>query len=150
VGYFLHRTAPGLRLRAAGQRPASVDAAGGNVWRIRTAAVLCGGAFAGLGGAALAVLSAGAFTPFMTQGLGYLAIVVTMLARGKIGWVIAAAFAYGLIVASGTVLQLLGAQVPTDLIKIAPFVAVMLVLVLLGRHSGVPAALTTHYVRGVR
>ncbi|MFC4222599.1 ABC transporter permease [Lysinibacter cavernae] len=150
IAWMLAKTRPGLRLRAAGQQPGSLDAAGGNVVRTRSAAALIGGTFAGFGGAYLAVLSAGTFTPAMTNGLGYIAIVVTMLARGRIRWVVLGSLLYGATVASGTVLQLTTLNVPTDLIKMLPFVVMMLVLVLAARKSGTPPALGEPYVRGAR
>lgn len=128
---WLHRTAPGLKLRAAGQSPSALTAAGGNVMRTRTLAVLFGGAMAGLGGAYLALISAGSFTPHMTQGLGFLAIVVAMLGRGRMLLVLLISLGYGLLVALGTAAQLVGVNLPSDIIQMVPFVAVLLVLALL-------------------
>jgi len=50
---------------------------------------------AGLGGAYLSIVGAGTFTPFMTQGQGFMAIVIAMLARGKPLWVVAGSFLFG-------------------------------------------------------
>lgn len=150
VALWLSRTAPGLRLRAAGQQPAALDAAGGSVVRVRSFAVLFGGAAAGLGGAYLSLVSAGTFTPGMTHGLGFLAIVVAMLARGRVHWVVAISFVYGLFVATGTALQLTAISLPNDVITMAPFVAVMLVLAFSRKGSALPPALATPYVRGAR
>ncbi len=150
VAWALAHTQWGLRLRAAGQKPSALDAAGGSVLRIRSSTVLLSGAFSGLGGSYLALISTGAFTPFMTQGLGYIAIVVTMLARGRIVWVVVASLAYGFFVALGTALQLTTFNIPTDVIKMLPFITVMLALVLFARRSYNPPALGEPYVRGVR
>lgn len=150
VSLVLHRTAPGLRLRAAGQRPASLDAAGGNVVRTRTGAVLAGGALAGLGGAYLALISAGSFTPGMTHGLGFLAIVVAMLGRGRVLAVSLISLAYGLLVAAGTASQLIGVHLPNDVIRMVPFAAVLVALALFGKRQTLPPALATPYRRGSR
>lgn len=148
---WLHRTAPGLRLRAAGQKPAALDAAGGSVRRTRSLAVLFAGATAGLGGAYLALISAGTFTPGMTHGLGFLAIVTAMLGRGRLLLVGLISLCYGLFVATGTALQLTSVSIPNDVITMAPFVAVMLALVCFGRgRSGLPPALAAPYMRGAR
>lgn len=147
---WLYRSMPGLRLRAAGQLPASLDTAGGSVTRVRALAVLFGGMMSGLGGAYLALISAGTFTPGMAHGMGYLAIVVAMLARGRIGWVVVISVVYGLFVAMGTVLQLTSLNIPNDVITMLPFVAVMIVLVFFGKKSALPAALTVPYIRGQR
>jgi len=150
VAVVLGHTNFGLRVRAAGQNPNSLDAAGGNVVWTRTYAALLGGAFSGFGGAYLALMSAGTFTPFMTAGIGYIAIVVTMLSRGRILWVIVSSFVYGLSVSVGTVLQLTSLDLPTDVIKMLPFVAVMITLIVFARSSYVPPALGVPYTRGAR
>lgn len=150
VSLWLYRTRSGLRLRAAGQRPVSLDAAGGSVVRTRSIAVLFGGAMAGLGGAYLALVSAGTFTPGMTHGMGFLAIVVAMLGRGRMLRVVLVSLAYGLFVAGGTVLQLTTLEVSNDVISILPFIAVLIVLSLFGRRAALPPALAVPYVRGAR
>lgn len=150
VSLWLHRTAPGLSLRAAGQSPAALDAAGGSVARVRSLAALFGGAMAGLGGAYLALVSAGTFTPGMTHGMGFLAIVVAMLARGRLGRVMLISLLYGLFVATGTALQLTDLSVPNELVVMAPFIAVMVVLTFFGRRAALPPALAVPYVRGAR
>jgi ABC-type uncharacterized transport system permease subunit len=150
VALFLQRTLPGLRLRTVGQRPEALDAAGGNVTRMRSYAVLSTGAFAGFGGAYLALVSAGTFTPGMTHGMGFLAIVTAMLARGSMLWVAVIALTYGVISATGTALQLTAIQLPNDLVTMAPFVAVMLALIVFGGSVERPPALTVPYVRGER
>lgn len=150
VSVWLYGTLPGLRLRAAGQSPASLDAAGGSVTRIRSGAVLFGGAMSGLAGAYLSLISAGTFTPAMTHGVGFLAIVVAMLARGSLAWVAAIAGMYGLFIAAGTALQLGAVDIPIDVIHMMPFIAVMVVLVAFPKRSTLPPALATAYVRGAR
>lgn len=150
VAWFLSKTNFGLQIKAAGQNPNSLDASGGSVLRTRAIAVLLGGFFSGLGGAYLALISTGAFTPFMTQGIGYTAIVVTMLARGRISWVIGTAMVFGLSVAVGTVIQLTSINLPTDVIKMFPFVVVISVLVIFARSAYVPPALGLPYRRGSR
>ena len=86
----------------------------------------------------------------MTQGVGYTAIVVTMLARGRISWVVGASLVFGLSVAVGTVIQLTSINLPTDIIKMFPFVVVIVVLVLFARSAYVPPALGLPYSRGTR
>lgn len=150
IAWFLSHTNWGLSVRAAGQQPASLDAAGGSVLRTRSWSVLLGGAFAGAGGAYLVLLTTSTFTPFMTNGLGYIAIVVTMLARGKMRWVAITSLLYGATVATGTALQLTSVSLPADVIKMLPFIVVMITLVAFSRSSAVPPALGKPYTRGAR
>lgn len=147
VWWWLRRSDAGLRLRVAGQRPESLEAYGGSVHRVRTAAVLFGGAMAGFAGAYLATISAGTFTPGMTHGMGFLAIVVAMLGRGRMLLVLLLSLAYGLFVAAGTTMQLAGVSIPSDAISMLPFIAVLIVLIFFATGSAVPPALAQPYAR---
>lgn len=148
--WLFRRTQLGLMLQAAGDKPAALDAAGVSVLRIRTIAVLITGTLVGLGGAFMAIVAAGVFVPFMTHGNGYIGIVLAMLARGKPTWVMGGALVFGTCLSATTALQLAGVDVPTDIIQMLPFVAVMAVLLLAGRNARLPAALGEAYVRGER
>lgn len=150
VAWLLRVTNWGLSLRAAGQKPSALDTAGGSVLRTRIEASLIGGSFAGLGGAYISILTTHAFTPFMTNGLGYIAIVVTMLSRGRIVWVVLTSLLYGLAVAVGTGLQLTSWNIPADVIHMLPFIVIIIILIVFSRSAGVPPAPATPYTRGAR
>jgi simple sugar transport system permease protein len=150
VQWMLRRTSIGLSLRAAGETPAALDAAGVDVTRTRTAAVIACGALAGVGGAYLAIVGAGSFTPMMTQGSGFMAIVLAMLARGKVLWVIAMSFLFGVSLSISTALQLAGITISTDVVQMLPYVTVIVVLILFARRSYLPSALAVPYFRGER
>jgi simple sugar transport system permease protein len=150
VQWMLRRTSIGLSLRAAGETPAALDAAGVDVTRTRTAAVIACGALAGIGGAYLAIVGAGSFTPMMTQGSGFMAIVLAMLARGKVLWVIAMSFLFGVSLSISTALQLAGITISTDVVQMLPYVTVIVVLILFARRSYLPSALAVPYLRGDR
>jgi simple sugar transport system permease protein len=140
----------GLNLRAAGEKPEALDAAGVGVVATRTYAELACGALAGLGGAYLAVSVAGVFTPFITQGQGFMAIVIAMLARGRPLGVVLGSFLFGVSLALGDSLQIAGIHISTDLINILPFIAIIVALIVFGRRSYLPPALALPYVRGAR
>jgi Uncharacterized ABC-type transport system, permease component len=150
VAWSLKKTNWSLSIRAAGQMPSSLDAAGGSVMRTRSQAVLLGGAFAGLGGAYLSLISTGAFTPVITNGLGYVAIIVTMVANGRIIWVASMSFLFGLTISLGTVLQLTSVNIPTDIIGMLPYIVVMIVLIIFARSVYISPALAAPYTRGAR
>lgn len=150
LAWGYRRAIVGLNLKAAGEKPEALDAAGVSVIATRTWAVLCTGALAGLGGAFLAIVSAGTFTPFMTQGQGYMAIVIAMLARGRPMWVVIDAFLFGISLSIATALQLAGVNISTDVVNMLPFIAIILALILFSRSSYLPPALCLPYVRGAR
>ncbi|BDA84837.1 ABC transporter permease [Aureimonas sp. SA4125] len=148
--WVYRRTQLGLSLQAAGDKPAALDVAGIDVIRTRTMAVLFTGGMAGLGGAYLANVGAGLFIPFITNGAGFLGIVLAMLARGRPAWVLIGALIFGVCLSMTTAAQVAGINIPTDLIQMLPFLAVMAMLVLFGRRASLPAALGIPYERGAR
>ena len=150
LAWAYRHTNLGLTLRAAGEKPVALDVSGGHVVFIRTAAVLFTGAMAGLGGAYMANIAAGLFIPFMTGGAGFIGIVLAMLARGRPFWVLVGSLIFGGALSMTTALQVAGSNIPTDVIQMLPFAAVMLVLIIWGRKAKLPAALGLPYQRGAR
>ena len=150
TAWTMRRTHWGLNIRAAGDKPSALDAAGVSVLATRTWAVLFCGAMAGLGGAYLSITAAGLFEEFITQGRGFIAIVLAMLARGKALWVLIGSFVFGISLSISDVLQIAGVDISTDVVFMLPFVTVIAVLVVFGRRSYLPAALALPYVRGAR
>ena len=150
VAWMMRRTHLGLNVRAAGDRPAALDAAGVSVRATRSWAVLFAGAMAGVGGAFLSVAAAGLFEDFITGGRGFIAIVLAMLARGKAMWVLIGSFIFGISLSLSDALQIAGVDISTDVVFTLPFVAVIVVLVIFGRRSYLPPALGLPYVRGAR
>ena len=148
--WIYRQTHLGVALQAAGDKPAALDAAGVDVVRTRSMAVLVTGALAGLGGAYMSIAVAGVFVPFMSHGNGFIAIVLAMLARGRPLWVLGGALLFGGSLSLTTALQVAGVDVPTDVIQMLPFAMVMVVLLMAGRKAALPQALGESFVRGAR
>jgi general nucleoside transport system permease protein len=150
VHWVFRSTNIGLNLRAAGEKPEALDAAGVSVIATRSWATLTTGALAGLGGAYLAIIGAATFVPFLTHGSGYIGIVLAMLARGKPLWVIVGAFLFGMSLSLTTALQLAGINIAIDWVNMLPYVVVVLALILFARRSYLPPSLALPYTRGAR
>jgi simple sugar transport system permease protein len=148
--WLFARTNIGLNLRAAGERPDALDAAGISVVSTRSYAVLATGALTGIGGAYLAIAGAGSFQPFITQGQGFMAIVIAMLARGRPLAVVAFSLMFGVALSLSTLLQIAGINLSTEVVDMIPFAAIILALVLFARRAYLPPALAVPYVRGAR
>jgi simple sugar transport system permease protein len=73
-----------------------------------------------------------------------------MLARGRPVWVMMGALLFGVSLSLTTALQVAGINIPTDVIQMIPFLAVMVMLVIFGRRASLPAALAIPYQRGAR
>jgi len=140
----------GLNLRAAGEKPEALDAAGVSVVATRSYAVLATGALAGLGGAYLAIVGTGGFQDFLTQGQGYMAIVIAMLARGRPLGVVAGSIMFGIALSLSTLLQIAGINLSPEVVHMLPFAAIIVALILFARRAYLPPALAVPYVRGAR
>jgi ABC-type uncharacterized transport system permease subunit len=139
----------GLNLRAAGEKPDALDSAGVSVLATRSYAALATGALAGIGGAYLAVVT-GQFQPFFTQGQGFMAIVIAMLARGRPLAVVAFSLLFGIALSLSTLLQTVGVDLSPEVVHMLPFASIIVALILFARRAYLPPALALPYVRGAR
>ncbi|KAB7513136.1 ABC transporter permease [Halosegnis rubeus] len=146
---LLYRTSFGRWVRASGENPKALDTAGVNVSRVRYQAVLLSGVLAGMGGAALA-LSIGQFTgngPTMVNGKGFIAIVTYLFGNyNPVGAFLSSLLFAGLD-AMQVGLQTAGTGIPSSLVRVIPFVMVIVVLALVGR-TRIPEAAGDYYDSG--
>lgn len=150
VWWFLYRTRAGLILRACGDNHVSAHALGYPVLRIRTLAVMFGGACAGLAGAYLPLAYTPFFIPGMTAGRGWIALALVVFSSWRPGRLVVGAYLFGAV----TILQLhaqgWGVGIPSQFMSALPYLATVIVLVLLSRArtggSTAPAALGTVFV----
>jgi ABC-type uncharacterized transport system permease subunit len=135
VQLFLYRTRAGLVLRAVGESPQAAHAIGYPVIAIRYAAVLFGGACAGLGGAYLAV----AYTPLwvegMTAGRGWIALALVVFATWKPLRVLVGAYLFGGVTLAQFQAQAAGVEIPSQLLAMLPYLATILVLAIISRDA---------------
>jgi ABC-type uncharacterized transport system permease subunit len=150
VAWVLRRTHLGLNIRAAGDKPAALDAAGVSVVRTRAIGVVFAGTMAGLGGAYLSIVSAGLFQDTVVGGRGFIAIVLAMLARGRPLWAVVGSCLFGISLSLADWAQVANVNISRDFVFLLPFLLVLLVLFLFGRRAYLPAALALPYERGTR
>jgi simple sugar transport system permease protein len=133
IWWFLYATRAGLVLRAIGDNHASAHALGHPVLKIRALAVLFGGACAGLGGAYLPLAYTPFFAPGMTAGRGWIALALVVFASWLPGRLMVGAYLFGAV----TILQLhaqgAGLGIPSQLMSALPYLATILVLVVISR-----------------
>lgn len=157
AGYFLYKTPSGLSLRAVGEDPAAADAAGINVVRTRYIATGIGGFGAGIGGAYLTLAIVGTWQNGLTAGIGWIAVALVILAGWRPWLALLGAVAFGGLNGLGFTLQLAQVNIiPPDFLKMVPFVAAYLVVILVSaspsraRRVAAPAALAQPYSREAR
>src|SRR5690606_3572654 len=130
----------GLRTRAVGEHPRAADTLGINVYWMRYANVVIGGALAGLAGAYLTLEAVGSFERAMTNGRGFLALAVMIFGKYTPLGVWGAALLFGFAVALNTQLQFLGLDVPQQFVGVLPYVLTIVVLAGFVGRTRVPAA----------
>lgn len=131
---FLYRTRTGLVLRSVGESPESAHALGYPVRRIRWAAVVVGGSLCGLAGAYVST----AYTPLWVEGMiagkGWIALALTTFATWRPARVLLGAYLFGGVTMLQFHLQGAGVQVPSQFLTMMPYVATIVVLVLISRN----------------
>jgi general nucleoside transport system permease protein len=145
--WILARTRLGVMIKAAGDYPAAVDAAGISVDRIRFVCVTIGGAFAAAGGAFLSTAQLWGFVENMVAGRGFLAISCVVFARWNPLLAATVALGFGIADAAQIRLQPLFPDVPYQFFVIAPYVVAVISLVLGSRSSHMPATLGIAFSR---
>ncbi|PYE85576.1 ABC transporter permease [Pseudoroseicyclus aestuarii] len=138
VWWLLTRTRAGLILRAVGENHDAAHALGYHVVRVRLMAIAFGGACAGLGGAYLSLARVPQWTEGMTAGAGWIALAIVVFASWRPGRLVIGAYLFGGITVLQLNLQAAGVRVPVEYLQMSPYLATILVLVLLraGRAPG--------------
>jgi simple sugar transport system permease protein len=93
--FLLWRTAFGLRLRSCGESPVAAESLGVNVYRMKMIAVTASGAFAGLGGASLALAASNFYQEGQTGGRGFIGLAAMIFGNWRPGGLAAGAGLFG-------------------------------------------------------
>jgi simple sugar transport system permease protein len=134
VQWFLYRTRGGLILRAVGESPPVAHAVGHPVVLVRYLAVMFGGGMAGLAGAYLSCVLTPMWAEGLTAGRGWIALALVVFATWRPWRALLGAYLFGGV----TILQLhaqgSGFAVPSEFMAMLPYVATIVVLVLICRN----------------
>lgn len=153
VAWVLAKTRLGLILRAVGESPEAAHSIGYPVTAIRYGAVLFGGAMAGIAGAYLSVVYTPLWVQNMTAGRGWIAVALVVFATWKPARLMLGAYLFGGV----TILQLhaqgFGVAIPSQLLSALPYIATIVVLVLISRDRkllqlNLPASLGKPFIAG--
>lgn len=146
LGWFFFRSRGGLIVRAVGESPESAHALGHPVRQVRFLAVLAGGALCGLAGAYISLVYAHLWVEGLVAGKGWIALALTTFATWRPGRVLLGAYLFGGITMLQFHLQGRGVEVESHLLNMSPYLATILVLVLISRNrswvrANMPASL---------
>ncbi len=135
VAWVILKSRAGLIIQAVGENPNAASAMGLPVLRVRTLAVMFGGAMAGLAGGYMSL----AYTPMwaenMTAGRGWIALALVVFASWRVFRVVLGAWLFGLASILHLVAQGIGLAIPGNLLAMLPYVATIVVLVVLSRDA---------------
>ncbi|MGH8988884.1 MAG: ABC transporter permease [Acidimicrobiales bacterium] len=130
----LFRTRWGLRVRAVGEHPRAASTVGIHVVPVRYLNVILGGVVAGIGGAAFTVGSYGQFTSNMAAGLGFVALAAMIFGRWRPFGGLGAALLFGFSISLVSFIGVLGVDIPSPLLAMAPYlITIAVVAGLVGR-----------------
>ena len=150
VWWLLYRTRLGLRLRAAGENPAMVDAAGVSVIRLRYLALAGNGVLSALAGCSLVLALNPQFIPNMTAGRGYMALAAMIFGKWHPVGAMMACVLFGFLDALSIRLQgatIGGVSVPVQAIQALPYVMTVVLLAGFIGRAYAPKALGVPYVK---
>lgn len=131
IWWFLNRTRAGLILRGVGENHDAAHALGYPVCLVRIAAIGFGGAMAGVGGAFLSIAIVLQWTEGMTAGAGWIALAIVVFSNWTAFGVLAGAWLFGGVTVLQLRLQAAEVSVPVQFLSMAPYLATILVLVLI-------------------
>lgn len=134
IAWFFYRTRAGLVLRSIGESPTTAHALGYPVRRIRLGAVVGGGALCGVAGAYLSVVYTPLWVEGMVAGRGWIALALTVFATWRPARILLGAYLFGGVTMLQLHLQAQGVQIPSQFMTMLPYVATIVVLVLISRN----------------
>lgn len=153
IGWFvMYKTRFGMYMRACGDNPQAVDAAGINVVKIRYICVAVSGGFAGLGGICYAYSISSNFSANIYSGYGYLAIAALILGNWNIMPTLLVCLLFGIARSAGYQIVMM-AELPStyqDVIMILPYVLTLIMLMFFSKKNQSPRALGVVYDKGGR
>ena len=153
VSYFFYKTKMGLILRAVGESHNSAHALGYSVIKIRFLSILFGGSMCALAGSYISICYAPMWQEGMTAGRGWIALALVVFATWKPERVLIGAYIFGGVTILQMNLQALGLRFPGQFFSMAPYVATIVVLVLISSNRlriklSAPASLTLPFYKG--
>jgi simple sugar transport system permease protein len=134
IGWFLYRTRAGLVLRSVGESPQVAHSVGFPVVGVRYGAVAFGGGMAGLAGGYYSIVNLHLWQEQLTSGRGWIALALVVFATWRPGRLLIGALLFGAVTGLQFYAQAIGVPVPTQFLAMLPYVATVVVLVLISRN----------------
>jgi simple sugar transport system permease protein len=148
--FALYRRPWGLRLRAAGEHPQALAAAGVNVIAIRYTAVLISGILAGLAGACVVLTQDIQYTASTINGKGFIALAAVSFGRWLPLGILGSSFLFGVSSALAVnIINIKGLQfLPSEFFNALPYLITLFTLVIFSGKDYAPRACGQPYDKG--
>jgi len=153
IWYFIYKTRQGLELRAVGEKPQAIDALGMNVTKTRFIYTVVGAILMGIAGAHLSLGYLQGWADNITGGRGWIAIALVIFSTWNPLRAVLGALLFGGINAIQFRMQAAGTTLPSSFLNMLPYIATILVLVIItlaerkSKKLGTPTALGIPFVR---
>ena len=153
--FYIYNTRWGMKLRALGENPAVLDAAGEKVFAMRYGYVIMGSVMMAVSGAFVSLAQTNVWQEGMTAGKGWIAFALVAFSAWNPAKLAMGALLFGFISNLGSNLQIYLPGVPTEIFSAMPYIATIVVLIVSTgnfrkKHTAEPAALAKPYDRESR
>ena len=153
--FYIFHTRWGMKLRALGENPAVLDAAGEKVFAMRYGYVIMGSMMMAVSGAFVSLAQTNVWQEGMTAGKGWIAFALVAFSAWNPAKLAMGALLFGFISNLGSNLQIYLPGVPTEIFSAMPYIATIVVLIVSTgnfrkKHTAEPAALAKPYDRESR
>jgi len=144
--YFLYKTKAGLKIISVGENPRAADSVGINVNKVRYATVLFGSIMSGLSGSYIA-LTVGLYQVGIIAGRGWISIGIAAFSGLNPAYGLLGSLLFGLISAIGPSFMIIGYKIPYEFLDITPFLALIVVVMLISKRMRMPSSHGQPYKR---
>lgn len=141
LAWLFAKTKWGLAVRAAGENPKALSAAGFSPAKVRWMALAGGGLMAGLAGSYYTLGITGSFAEDTIAGRGFIAIAMVTFGRWNPVWVLLASLLVGAAEQVQFSLQTVNQGIPVQFFSILPYVCALVVLIMAGKGTAAPESL---------
>jgi len=150
--FYIYKTRPGMQLRALGENPAVLDAAGHNIFAMRYGYVTFGCIMTSISGACISLAYTNFWSSGMTGGKGWIAVALVTFASWNPFVLTLGALLFGSVSILGSNLQIYLPGIPSQIYSMLPYLATIIAFIISTgnfrkKRSGTPAALCIPYDR---
>ena len=145
IHYFLYHTRFGLNLRTVGENPRVAEIAGVDPIKYRYMATAFCGFMSGIGGAYIVLAVVGSFYYDITAGIGFIAVALVYFGKWTPLRTFIGSLIFGLVYVSYLTLEIYFPNVPYQFFAMWPYLAALIIIVVVGARSVSPGALAQPY-----